>query len=59
MLSKTVQERRGQNNLSLGKGALISIKVFRVGSEPGIFGSVLMFSRLFPRAGGTILFRLN
>jgi hypothetical protein len=59
MLSKTEQESRGQNSLSLGKGALNSIKVFKVGSEPGIFGSVFKLFRFAPRAGGTILLRLN
>lgn len=58
-LSKTEQESLGQNNLSLGRGALNSISVFNVGSEPGYLGSVLRFSKLVPKAGGTILRRLN
>ena len=58
-LSKTEHDSLGQNNLSLGKGALNSIKVFSVGSVPGYFGSVLIFSRLVPKAGGTILLKLN
>ena len=59
MLSNTEQESRGQNSLSLGNGALNSIRVFKVGSEPGIFGSVLRLFRLAPSAGGTMLLRLN
>jgi len=59
MLSKTVQDNRGQKSSSRGNGALISIKVFKVGSGPGILGCVLIFSKLAPIAGGTILFRLK
>jgi len=47
------------NRTSTGKGALNSIRVLSVGSEPAIFGSVLMLSRLVPRADGTIDLRLN
>lgn len=36
-----------------------SIKVFKVGSEPAILGSVLILLKSVPSAGGTILFRLN
>ena len=45
-LSKTEQESLGQNNLSLGRGALNSISVFNVGSDPGYLGSVFKFSKL-------------
>jgi hypothetical protein len=59
MLSWTEQDILGQKRISFGSGALNSIKVFRVGSEPAIFGSVLRFSRFAPSAGGTILLKLN
>lgn len=59
ILSKTEQAILGVNRTSTGKGALNSIRVLSVGSEPAIFGSVLMLSRLVPRADGTIDLRLN
>lgn len=59
ILSCTEQDILGQNRMSFGRGALNSIKVFSVGSEPAIFGSVFIFSRFVPKAGGTILFRLK
>ena len=58
-LSKTEHYNLGQNNLSFGKGALNSINVFNVGSDPGYFGSVFIFSKLVQYYDGTILIRLN
>jgi len=59
MLSKTYTASLGQNNFSIGSGAMNSIRVLSVGSVPGIIGSVRILFKFAPSAGGTILFRLK
>lgn len=59
MLSNTEHDILGQNRISTGSGALNSIKVFKVGSVPAIFGSVLILLKSLPNLGATKLLRLN
>lgn len=59
MLSKTEHDILGQNRISIGNGAMNSIRVFKVGSDPAILGSVLMLLKDVPNAGGTSDFKLN